>query len=86
MQLNKEEVRIYIKYFGMIESLTGREEEVYEMVKELSVAQLLEQLDRKYPGLNERHFRIAVNREIRAENTPLGEGDIVAIMPAFAGG
>ena len=62
-----------------------------------SVAELMADLDRRYPGLrfriiNEqdeirRHIKIFVNREqVRALTTPLGKRDEVMIVCALSGG
>ena len=65
-----------------------------------SVTELLEQLNRQYPGLKERlcdeqgklrrFVNIFVNEEdirfLQMDQTPLKDGDEISIIPAIAGG
>ena len=62
-----------------------------------SVAELLEDLERRYPGIRFRivdeqgrvrpHMRIFVNREaVRSLDAPLAPGDDVQILQALSGG
>lgn len=64
-----------------------------------TVIELINDLDRKFPGLGERiseggkvrrFVNIYVNEEdirfLRAEETPVKDGDEVSIVPAIAGG
>lgn len=65
-----------------------------------TVAELLEQLDARYPGFRaqisdgsgglHRFVNIYLNDEdiryLQALDTPLSEGDVVSILPALAGG
>lgn len=64
-----------------------------------SVIDLVDELDRKYPGIKERiadggkirrFVNIYVNKEdirfLKAEQTAVKEGDEVSIVPAIAGG
>ena len=39
-----------------------------------------------YPALKEMRCTLAVNQHIIMENTKLKNGDVVALMPPFAGG
>jgi sulfur-carrier protein len=50
------------------------------------VQQLLTKLKMDYPGLEKEQFTVAVNREITHKNTPLRDGDEVALLPPFSGG
>ena len=64
-----------------------------------TVAAVITDLERQYPGLRERicdegvvwhHVNVFVNgqemRSLQAEATPLADGDEVAFIPALAGG
>ncbi|HXX56859.1 MAG TPA: MoaD/ThiS family protein [Thermodesulfovibrionales bacterium] len=64
-----------------------------------TIMDLIQNLDKKFPGIGERiseggkvrrFVNIYVNEEdirfLKAENTPVKEGDEVSIVPAIAGG
>ncbi len=76
-----------IKYFGMIAETIGKQEEKVEISsQQIAVALLVELLLKKYPDLNLKSFKIAVNQSI-AENTAIiNENDEIALLPPFAGG
>lgn len=81
-----------------LQKLTGDKPEI--TAKGANVGELLEDLERQYPGFKERlcdpegkirrFVNIYVNEEdirfLKAEATPLQEGDEVSIIPAIAGG
>ena len=89
-------VRVQIP--GPLRTLTAGAAELE--VEALTVAGLVEALEARHAGFRERlldpsgrvrsYVRIFVNDEdvrvLQAEATALGEGDIVAIVPAIAGG
>ena len=77
MQLN-------IKYFGLIAEITRCNEETLEF-SEATIADLIEVLINKYPGLNTKDFQIAQNKEIVSSNTKVSSEEI-AILPPFSGG
>ena len=47
---------------------------------------LLSELRKRFPVLSDSPVIVAVNRRTVTENTPLGPGDEVALMPPFSGG
>lgn len=61
-----------------------------------TVAELLRELERTQPGLGgwildergcvRRHINVFVNGEYGAEDTPVGDGDRVDVLPAISGG
>lgn len=79
-------------------SLTGGQREVE--AEGSNVLDLIEDLEKRYPGLKERlcdeggNLRRFINffvndediRFLEGEKTPLKEGDVVSIVPAIAGG
>jgi molybdopterin synthase sulfur carrier subunit len=81
-----------------LRKLTGGAEEVSAVAK--NVAELIAELDKKYPGLRERicdesgQVRRFVNIFVKDEDirflqnleTPIGDKDEVSIVPAIAGG
>lgn len=79
-------------------SLTGGKKEVE--AEGATLKELIEDLERRYPGLKERlcdeegNLRRFINffvndediRFLQGEETPLKDGDVVSIVPAIAGG
>lgn len=79
-------------------SLTGGKKEVE--AEGTTLKELIEDLERRYPGLKERlcdeegNLRRFINffvndediRFLQGEETPIKDGDVVSIVPAIAGG
>ena len=51
-----------------------------------STDDLISNMHGLYPSLKDMRCSIAVNQHIVKENTKLNDGDVVALMPPFAGG
>lgn len=47
---------------------------------------LINELNRKFPGLENAKYVIAVNKQIIKENTVLNNESVVAFLPPFSGG
>lgn len=76
-----------IKYFGMIAETIGKQEEKVEISsQQISVALLVELLLKKYPNLNLKSFKIAVNQSVAENAALINENDEIALLPPFAGG
>ena len=52
----------------------------------ISAAELMSLLIERYPALEGKTFRIAVNERFVDEEFEVGSGDNVALMPPFSGG
>lgn len=68
--------------FGRLKEILGSD---FELEAENSNA-LLNQLNKKFPQLEDLKLRIAVNQKIISENTELKNNDVVALMPPYSGG
>jgi sulfur-carrier protein len=77
-------MHIKLLFFGSIGALTGKNEMFLDGVS--GTDELKNHLFKTWPDLKNYTFRFAVNQELIEENRALKEGDIVAIMPPFAGG
>jgi molybdopterin converting factor small subunit len=75
---------LQIKYFGMLTESTNCTEESLEF-SGATVYQLLDQLKEKYPDLNSKDFKVAINREIVDESIKIEHPEI-ALLPPFSGG
>lgn len=80
-------MKLSVKYFGMIAEDIGKQEEKIEISgQQISVAHLVELLLKKYPDLNLKSFKIAVNQSIAENAAIINENDEIALLPPFAGG
>ena len=73
---------IKIISFGRLKEILGSD---FELEAENS-DELLNQLNEKFPQLEDLKLRIAVNQTIISENTELKNNDVVALMPPYSGG
>jgi sulfur-carrier protein len=79
---------------GPLKNLAGGHSE--HQIDGATIAQLLTGLEQAHPatagwvlderGLIRRHINVFVNGERGAENTPVGAGDRVEVVPAITGG
>jgi len=51
-----------------------------------TVSSLLSELEKDYPALKDRTYRVSVNRKMADGETPVSPGDEIALMPPFSGG
>ena len=77
-------MQLQIKYFGLLAEVTNCHEESLEFSK-LTISELLEYLFVKYPGLKQKEFKVALNREIVNQETKITAPEI-ALLPPFSGG
>ncbi|MBI2281368.1 MAG: MoaD/ThiS family protein [Bacteroidetes bacterium] len=71
----------------MIAETIGKQEEKVEIFsQQISVALLVELLLKKYPNLNLKSFKIAVNQSVAENAALINENDEIALLPPFAGG
>lgn len=78
---------IEVKYFGAVAEKTKCEFEKLSFSEEVSLQQLLQNLNEKYE-FESLTFSVAVNQKIvsKASDYTLQTTDIVALLPPFAGG
>ena len=79
------DMKVKIKYFGMIEEVTRISEETRE-VGSISAEELRSLLEKEYEGLETLTYRIAVNGQLDQEENMIPEGAELALLPPFAGG
>ncbi len=79
---------ITVLYFAAARERTGLQREEIALPSPSTVAQLLELLAQRHPGLKPLlpHLRVAVNQEFVPLEAPLPEGGEVALIPPVAGG
>ena len=81
---------VKIKFFASFRERLGREELDIELDKKITIAELLEKLKTELPEagkiLGSGRCIIAVNQEVAKGETPVSQGDEVAIFPPVSGG
>src|ERR1017187_1105318 len=81
-------MQVKVRYLGMLKELTGREEELVYVADGALVGDLYAALQQRIPQLQQfRHsIALAVNYEYSGSETPLHDGDEVALIPPVSGG
>ena len=75
---------VKVLFFGSLEDVVGVKEKDFSGPK--TSDSLLKILKSDYPELNNKTFQVAVNQQIINQNTTLNNGDVIALLPPFAGG
>jgi molybdopterin synthase sulfur carrier subunit len=71
-------------FFGLLAEATGTDKSEVENITDTDT--LIDYLIKKYPLLNNKTYRIAVNKKLITSKEQLNEGDTIALLPPFAGG
>jgi molybdopterin converting factor small subunit len=74
---------VTVLYFGAAEEAAGKSSEPMTADDTAALCSLILE---KYPAMRTVSFRIALNRVLIKEISPLKENDIIAILPPFKGG
>jgi len=77
-------MKVKILFFGILREATGKQEMTLNDINDSETLQ--NHLTSLIPGLKDYTFRLAINQQFIDSNCTLKEGDIVAVMPPFAGG
>lgn len=79
-------MKLTLKYFGQLVDVTGSHEESRNMTAE-NTQDLLNELQTQY-AISHIPFQLAVNQKLidTEESIQLNEGDVVALLPPYAGG
>ncbi len=75
---------IQVKVFGQLTEIIGRSELQIEDAGDTKG--IVEKLILDFPKLADCSFAIALNKKIINHNQKINSGDVVALMPPFAGG
>lgn len=70
--------------FGQLQDITGTD--TLHLSGVTDTASLRERLFELHPGLRGASFAIAVDRQVVAGDTPIGENASIALLPPFSGG
>lgn len=81
-------MRIKVAYFGVLRDLAGRDQETVELRDGALLAELYSTLQERIPGLSKfgSSLALSINYEYAATDSPLHDGDEVALLPPVSGG
>ncbi|MBI5197092.1 MAG: MoaD family protein [Nitrospirae bacterium] len=81
---------VTVKFFAILKNLAGQEEARFDVGTGTTMKGLVGLIDKEYPKVGEmirnKKVLISVNQEIASDDTPVKNGDEIAILPPFAGG
>lgn len=75
-------MKIRVLSFGGLVEIVGKE----NTIEAMDTDNLVQQLEQTYPALAGRKYILAINENMKNENTPLQENDVVALLPPYSGG
>jgi len=76
---------IKVQYFARLRELTGLSEEIIEQ-ETMTVSELLNWAESKYPGFQKDTIHVAVNEEYALKEDVIRSGDNCAFIPPVSGG
>ena len=79
-------MQVKLNYFGIVQEIAGKAQELMEVAGALDTEILSQLLNKKYKGLEEINYRIAINQRFSNESLQINEADEIALLPAFSGG
>jgi molybdopterin synthase sulfur carrier subunit len=76
---------VTILFFGQLTDITGSSATEI-LLQGNDTDALREELINRFPMLKQSTFVMTVDRKIIRQNTPIGEGSEIALLPPFSGG
>lgn len=73
-----------VMLFGQLTDITGSSTIVIDHVADTD--SLIQLINERYPAMQQVKYRVAVNKKLVQENTPVSETGMVALLPPFSGG
>lgn len=77
-------MKVNVLIFGPLKDVTGTH--MCQVSDVSDTNEMVAKLNAMYPGLDNRKFIIAVEKEIVQGNTPLSDNYSVALLPPYSGG
>jgi molybdopterin synthase catalytic subunit len=86
--MEKLVMRVTVLFFGMLKDLVGRSQEELELTEGARLETVFDHYASQFPKLREMAGSVVIarNQEFADPETPVGEGDEVALMPPVSGG
>ena len=79
-------MKVNVLFFGATAELVGSRKVETSVPDTALAADVIEQLHAEYPNLRGRNLLFALNEKYTPENTPLNDGDELAIFTPVSGG
>ena len=81
-------MRITVRLFALLKDRAGADRLELNLPEKSTIATAVEQLRQKFPALSDplTHSAYALNRSYTQSNTPLQDGDELALIPPVSGG
>ena len=81
-------MRITIRLFALLKDRAGTDHLTLDLADKATIAHAVEQLRQRLPALADHlnHIAFALNRSYTQSNTPLQDGDELALIPPVSGG
>lgn len=77
-------MKVTVLAFGKLADLLPQQE--WELTDVETAGTLRSRLEAQFPALSGMRYRIAVNKKIATDDTPIHDGSVVALLPPFSGG
>lgn len=81
---------VLIRFFAGYREKTGSSEFEFPLEKEITIAELLEKIAKRYPEisniLGEGRATVALNHEVASRDVMVGQDDEIALFPPVSGG
>ena len=81
---------IKVKYFASLRSLSGKEEDLFDMGSETTLKKLSYEISKTAPKIGEmilgKKILVSVNLDVASLEAIIRDGDEVALLPPFSGG
>jgi sulfur-carrier protein len=74
---------VKIQLYGQLKQMTGASELFIDVA---DTDGLTREMIKRFPALENLDYRIAVDRNIAQENTPIKSGQELALLPPYSGG
>ena len=75
---------IHVKLFGSLANIVGKSDIDIKGINDTD--SLKQKMLNDFPNLKDQQFVIAISKQIAQGNKMLKSGDVVALLPPFAGG
>jgi molybdopterin converting factor subunit 1 len=81
---------IKVKYFASLRSISGKEEDQFDMGSETTLKNLSYEISKTAPKIGEmilgKKILVSVNLDVASLEAIIKDGDEVALLPPFSGG
>lgn len=86
--MGNNEIAVRVRFFAAVREALGKPELVLRLTNGTTAVQMLDQLEREHQQLHRYrpYLKVSVNHMIVSGDTPLHDGDEIALLPPVGGG